>query len=408
MMSSLQRYIPLSRNTFRYLCLLTALANGLGNVFLLLFYRLLFDWLGVPFPLDLHSFAWVAGLSFTMGVLALLVFLNPERNVNLLIIGIVGKGIYAFFTLYFYVFKDLHWFYLLFGIWDALYVVIFFLFLIQLLAPDLGRLNRGDILVGLDRERTNKALILTFSLTGTGRTAAERAKIGMERRGYTVDVQSVQAEENIFRFPMALSDFVRIVLRAFLRWPARIRPLEIGADHPYDLIVVATQTWLVGMGAPMEAVFQHPDHRGIFDGRDVAALNVCRGAWRRSQAMLVRWLERSGVMSWEPGHTPTSAGSHPACFPCGSTSFSKRRDVRVSWMVSCSLATGFPTKRSVSWNALAKIWPNANVWCGIGRQWHNRVSLKTSQRTGARGLPWGSSSTLSPVRACNLCATSST
>jgi hypothetical protein len=310
MMSSLQRYIPLSRNTFRYLCLLTALANGLGNVFLLLFYRLLFDWLGVPFPLDLHSFAWVAGLSFTMGVLALLVFLNPERNVNLLIIGIVGKGIYAFFTLYFYVFKDLHWFYLLFGIWDALYVVIFFLFLIQLLAPDLGRLNRGDILVGLDRERTNKALILTFSLTGTGRTAAERAKIGMERRGYTVDVQSVQAEEKIFRFPMALSDFVRIVLRAFLRWPARIRPLGIGADHPYDLIVVATQTWLVGMGAPMEAVFQHPDHRGIFDGRDVAALNVCRGAWRRSQAMLVRWLERSGGnvvgvraythIGWEP------------------------------------------------------------------------------------------------------------
>jgi len=310
MMSSLQRYIPLSRNTFRYLCLLTALANGLGNVFLLLFYRLLFDWLGVPFPLDLHSFAWVAGLSFTMGVLALLVFVNPEKNVNLLVIGIVGKGIYAFFTLYFYVFKDLHWFYLLFGVWDALYVVIFFLFLIQLLAPDLGRLNRGGILVGLDRERTNKALILTFSLTGTGRTAAERAKIGLERRGYTVDVQSVQAEEKIFRFPMSLSDFVRIVLRAFLRWPARIRPLGIGADHPYDLIVVATQTWLVGMGAPMEAVFRHPDHRGIFDGRDVAALNVCRGAWRRSQAMLVRWLERSGGnvvgaraythIGWEP------------------------------------------------------------------------------------------------------------
>jgi hypothetical protein len=245
-----------------------------------------------------------------MGVLAFLVFLNPEKNVNLLIVGIIGKALYAFFTFYFYVFKQLHWFYLLFGIWDALYVVIFFLFLIQLLSPDLAKLNRGDILVGLDRERTNKALVLTFSLTGNSHRGAERVKLGLEQHGYTVDMQSVQAEEKIFRFPMSFSDFVRIVVRAFLRWPARIRPLGIQADHHYDLIVVATQTWLVGMGAPMAAVFQHPAHAGIFAGRDVAALNVCRGAWRRSQAMLVRWLQRSGGnvvgarafshIGWEP------------------------------------------------------------------------------------------------------------
>jgi hypothetical protein len=32
----------------------------------------------------------------------------------------------------------------------------------------------------------------------------------------------------------------------------------------------------------------------VFAGRDVAAVVVCRGLWRRTEAMLVRWLERAG------------------------------------------------------------------------------------------------------------------
>jgi hypothetical protein len=60
----------------------------------------------------------------------------------------------------------------------------------------------------------------------------------------------------------------------------------------------------------MEAVFQESESRAIFQGRDVAVLNVCRGAWRRSQAMLVRWVESCGAnvvgarafahIGWEP------------------------------------------------------------------------------------------------------------
>jgi hypothetical protein len=84
------------------------------------------------------------------------------------------------------------------------------------------------------------------------------------------------------------------MLRAILRRPARIAPLGIAADHTYDLVVVETQTWFVGMSAPVEAVFQDPLNRGIFDARDVAVVNVGRGLWRRSQAMLVRWVQHCG------------------------------------------------------------------------------------------------------------------
>jgi len=125
-----------------------------------------------------------------------------------------------------------------------------------------------------------------------------------------VDTKNIEPEEEIFRFPMSFWDFVRIVIRSVLRRPAHIKPLNIPPDHPYDLIVTESQTWLVGMSAPVEAIFQDPKNRGILEGRDVAVLNVCRGAWRRSQAMIVRWAQKLGAtvvgvrayshIGWEP------------------------------------------------------------------------------------------------------------
>ena len=179
------------------------------------FYRPLFKWLSVPLPWDVHSFLFVASFSFTMGVLAFLIFLHPEKSVGLLIIGIVGKGVYAFFTFYCYVFQDLHWFYLIFGVWDAAYTVIFLLFLISLVSPDLSRLNEGDVYLGVNRPRTNKALVLFFAdLDRPVRHRKDQGRFGTE--GLLVDMKSIEPEEKIFRFPMSFSDFSRIVVRGHI------------------------------------------------------------------------------------------------------------------------------------------------------------------------------------------------
>ena len=60
------------------------------------------------------------------------------------------------------------------------------------------------------------------------------------------------------------------------------------------MIVVESQTWFVGMSAPVEALFHNPATRKILAGRDVAAVNVCRGLWQRPQAQLVRWIQSAG------------------------------------------------------------------------------------------------------------------
>jgi hypothetical protein len=288
-----------TRRIFRRLVLLTALANAGGNVFILLFYRPILTWVGAPLPVDIFSFTFVCGFSFTAGVLAWIIYRNPEDNIPLVVAVIIAKGVYAAFTFYFYYAGELHWFYRVFGVWDSVYTAIFFLFLIHLLSPDLTRLNRGTILASGDpTPRTRKALIIYFSMSGNGTRAVQRVKAGLTAEGYAVTERLVEVgarDQALFRFPFqAPLAFWRITIRAILRIPVAIKPLALPANHDYDLIVVESQTWLVGMSAPVEAVFQDPANRPAFAGRDVAVVNVCRGLWRRPQAMLVRWVEACG------------------------------------------------------------------------------------------------------------------
>lgn len=301
------------RTVFRYLCLLTALANAGGNLSIVLFYRPIFQLVGAPLPADRFAFTCVSALSFTVGIMAYVIFRNPEENKNMLLIGAIGKALYCLSTLYFFHIGKAHWFYLIFGVWDGVYAVIFTLFLIHLLSPDLSVLHEGVILPGVDRPRTKRALLLVYSLSGNGSGAIARVKRGLEGKGYEVDRKDVEPVETIFHFPFKLFEFLRIAVRAILRRPAAIKPLGIAADHPYDLIVVQGPTWFVGMAAPMEAVFQDRSNHAIFAGRDVAVVNVCRGLWRRTQAMTVSWLKecQANVVGarafptpgWEPART---------------------------------------------------------------------------------------------------------
>jgi hypothetical protein len=280
---------------FRALCLVTAIANAGGNLLIFFFYRPVLELVGAPPPADLHSFAFVCGFSFTVGVLAFLVYRDPRKNLGLIVIAIIGKGIYAALTAYFYFDQELHWFYKLFGIWDGAYVVILLLFLIHLTSGDLGELDAGAIRPGVPGPRPRKALLVFYSLTGNGTRALRRVRAGLERHGYAVTEHRVEAVEPLFQFPFGgLGKFLRVMFRAIFRVPAQARPLGIPASHDYDLIVAECQTWFLGMGAPMEGVFQDPANRGVFAGRDVAAVVVCRGLWRRTEAMLVRWLQRVG------------------------------------------------------------------------------------------------------------------
>ncbi len=283
---------------FRNACLVTALANMGGNVAMGLFYKTIFRLVGAPLPTDLHDFALGSVLSFCMGAAALAVFLAPEKGRGLLAVGIVGKGLYAVITYYFWAVHGLHPFFMAFVAWDALFVVVFFLYWITLASPEFVQLNRKSSMASRwrSRSRSKRALLLGFSLTGTGSEALDRIEKGLTGEGYTCKRATVVPVETIFTRPLSFLAFVRICGRAFLRIPAKIEPLELPADGPdWDLVVVESPTWLLGMAAPVEAVLASSEYRKLFCGRDAVVLSVARGAYQRTLAMMVRRLELAGA-----------------------------------------------------------------------------------------------------------------
>lgn len=293
---------------FRALCILTAIANMGGNALLLVAHEPIFRWLGLPLPGDLYTFTSVLGFSFTSGVVALMIALRPAHAAPLLVVGIVGKGLFALITLGFHVRDGLPWPWLVFAAWDAAFVGVFWFFLIYLSRPELLLLNQGVIVPGSARPRTQKALLLYYSLSGNARGALARVQAGLEAKGYQCHPVPVRpVEDALFRFPFrSLLAFGRILVRAVLRRRAAIEPIGVAPDHDYDLIVVAAPTWMVGCAAPVEELFLDARTRRIFHDRDVAVVNVCRGLWRRSQAMLASHVQAAGghLVALSPHENP--------------------------------------------------------------------------------------------------------
>lgn len=281
----------------RGLCAFAGVVNIVGNVVIVVAHRPLFDWLDVAPPGDLHLFAIQSALSFTMGVVALMIAARPASAPPLLAVGILGKGLYAATTYAFWAAGEAGDLYLLFAAFDAFMVVVFFLYLVQLTAPDLREMQT-DPFDGIDvpeRRGSRRALLVGFSLTGNGTTALERVRDGLRSRGYEVRLVPVVAQESVFVFPMSLGQFVRIVARAFVRRPARVAALDVDPSFEPDLVVVESPVWLLGMAAPVESALLDPANRAVFRGRDAAVVVVSRGAYQRTMAMAVRLLENLGA-----------------------------------------------------------------------------------------------------------------
>ncbi|WP_152629742.1 hypothetical protein [Haliangium ochraceum] len=290
------------------------MANMGGNALLMAFQEPLYELLGLAPPADPYALASVLGFSFTAGALALAIFLRPAHAVPMLVVAMLGKASFALVTLNAHLSGGVAWPWLAFAAWDAVFVVVFWMYLIHLLRPELASFNRGAVLASpVPAGETRQALLLCYSLSGNSGRAVESTRRGLEAGGYRCDVVRIKPlERELFQFPFtSVMQFVRIALRAVLRRPAEIEPLELPADCDPDLIVVASQTWMVGAAAPVEELFRRPDTRALFAGRDVALINVARGLWRRSQAILASRVEEAGGnlvaarAETNPGREPT-------------------------------------------------------------------------------------------------------
>ncbi|MEM9491360.1 MAG: hypothetical protein AAGC55_19600, partial [Myxococcota bacterium] len=204
-------------------------------------------------------------------------------------------------------------------------LVVFWLALIHGQRPELIKLNRGVMLPGGDRPRNRRALLVYYSLTGNGRAAIDQVRSGLREAGYRCrDCVVVPTERERYTFPFrSLGHLVRTLVEALLRRSAQVElhidppaaELDSSADPQldsrdsagdHDLVVCLSQTWMLGISAPIQGLFEHPDGPALFAGRDVAVVNVCRGLWRRSQAQLTAAVAASGgrVIATSPHSNP--------------------------------------------------------------------------------------------------------
>jgi hypothetical protein len=115
---------------FRALFLTVALYNSLLGATFFLFYRPLFDGLGIELPYNTSYIHLTAGFVFVQGVGYWFVYRDMLRNVDLVKLGVIYKGIYSGLAFYYLLSGDLldavfAWF----AVFDVIFLALFVVFL---------------------------------------------------------------------------------------------------------------------------------------------------------------------------------------------------------------------------------------------------------------------------------------
>jgi hypothetical protein len=77
--------------------------------------------------------------------------------------------------------------------------------------------------------------------------------------------------------------------------PRPLRPLRVGAEEPFDLIVLAYQVWFLSPSQPMTAFLQSPEAARLLRGRPVITLIACRNMWLMAQETVKQRLGALGA-----------------------------------------------------------------------------------------------------------------
>ncbi|MFC1649053.1 hypothetical protein ACFL1B_06400 [Nanoarchaeota archaeon] len=102
----------------------------LGTAFFF-FYKPLFEYFKITLPVYPMYLQMAAAFVIAMGVGYYFIYLNLYRNIDLVKLGIVYKFVYSGLTSYFYFANLANIFFFWFAILDAIFLVIFAIFLVQ-------------------------------------------------------------------------------------------------------------------------------------------------------------------------------------------------------------------------------------------------------------------------------------
>lgn len=144
------------------------------------------------------------------------------------------------------------------------------------------------------KRRKKRVLVLHYSQTGQLTRAARSM---MRPLGEGADIEVVWAEMTPARpypFPWPFFAFLNVFPESVHMVPPPMRPLNIGADERFDLVILAYQVWFLSPALPVTGFLKSGGAR-ILKGKPVITFIVCRNMWLTAQEKVKGLLSRCGA-----------------------------------------------------------------------------------------------------------------
>lgn len=139
MVTKLEAAGPGTLNLFKVLFLVAALYDGILGVAFFFLHRPIFEVFEVALPNNISYIHLTAGFVFVQGIGYWFVYRNMLRNIDLVKLGVIYKGIYSLVAVYYLVIGELlHAIFAWFAVFDILFLLGFvrFLMLAQPVGPE--------------------------------------------------------------------------------------------------------------------------------------------------------------------------------------------------------------------------------------------------------------------------------
>ncbi|MBD3252713.1 hypothetical protein GF386_03215 [Candidatus Pacearchaeota archaeon] len=117
-------------NLFRIIFLIAAVYDFVLGILFLVFYKSIYNFLGITLPVYPMYMQMAAAFVIAMGVGYYFVYKNLYRNIDLVKLGVVYKAVYSGLAGYFYLSDLGHVIFFWFAIIDIIFLLLFVWFLV--------------------------------------------------------------------------------------------------------------------------------------------------------------------------------------------------------------------------------------------------------------------------------------
>jgi hypothetical protein len=139
--------------------------------------------------------------------------------------------------------------------------------------------------------------VLFVSYSQTGQLAAVVQSVAAPLvASASIDVvfETLEPEEP-YPFPWPFLQFFNTFPETVHSMPRPLKPLRIGAEESFDLIILAYQVWFLSPSQPMAAFLQSREAARLLSGRPVITLIACRNMWLMAQETVKQRLNALGA-----------------------------------------------------------------------------------------------------------------